>query len=74
MSKIPFWVLCSEDLDGSHDYYDQSFIYLKKDLGMVASVNDNCIPDDRLPMIIDDRKSGKQCSDEQQYEYEFYLP
>jgi len=61
------------DLNGSHDYYNKSYYYLKKDLGLVASIDDDCIPNTNLSDIIDDRKSGTECASTD-YEYEFYLP
>ena len=65
----------SDDLNGSHDYYDTSYFYLKKGLGEVAAINDDCVINSKLPgEIIDDRKSGEACATEQNYEYEFYLP
>ena len=71
-SLIPY---VSEDLNGSHDYYDKSYLYLKKGLGEVASINDDCIISDKLSEeLVDDRKSGKECDDKKHYAYEFYLP
>ena len=61
----------SEDFNGSHEYYNKSYYYLKKGLGMVASINDNCVPNDTYPTVIDDRET--ECT-KKQYEYEFYLP
>lgn len=61
------------DLNGSHAYYDTSYIYLKKDIGEVAYIDDNCIFDSTLPMIVDDRKDSATCI-KQQYNYDFYLP
>jgi hypothetical protein len=62
----------SSDLNGSHEYYDKSYIYLKKGLGSVAEIDDNCLVAENLP-IIDDRKSESECS-LKSYEYKFYLP
>lgn len=59
-----------KDLNGTHDYYDTSEIYLKKDLGSVAEINDNCTQNSQIPILIDDRKSD--CN--KTYYYEFYLP
>lgn len=63
----------SKDLNGTHDFYDISYSYLKKGLGEVASINDNCIPNTQLELA-DDRKSGTECKKENVYDYEFYLP
>jgi len=63
--------LVSEDLNGSHEYYDKLYYYLKKDVGFVAMVDDDCISNSMLPDIIDDRKT--ECI-EKEYQYDFYLP
>ena len=59
------------DLNGSHDVYNTSYVYLQKGLGEVAYMNDDCIPDEKLPTVINDKKT--ECS-KKQYDYEFYLP
>ena len=64
----------AHDLNGSHSFYDASYSYLKKGLGEVASIDDNCIPNEILSAIIDDRKSGEACKKKNVYAYEFYLP
>jgi len=61
------------DLNGSHAIYDTSYVYLKKDLGEVAYINDDCITNEKLPMVINDRANKAECVKEQ-YQYEFYLP
>ena len=60
----------SDDLNGSHAYYDKSYYYLEKGLGMVASIDDNCIPNEKFSTVVDDRI---ECTTKQ-YDYEFYLP
>ncbi|CAA6807257.1 MAG: Unknown protein [uncultured Sulfurovum sp.] len=59
------------DLNGSHIIYNQSYIYLKKDWGEVARIDDDCIPKDKPNEAINDKSS--QCEKENSY-YEFYLP
>jgi hypothetical protein len=66
--------LVAKDLNGSHDFYSTSYSYLKKGLGEVALIDDNCIPNGDLLSVIDDRKSGEECKKENVYEYKFYLP
>ena len=61
------------DLNGSHAIYDQSFIYLQKGLGDVATINDDCVTNANLPMVINDKASANKCI-KQQYDYDFYLP
>jgi len=61
------------DLNGSHAYYDTSYIYLKAGIGEIATIDDNCLFNDKLTMVVDDRKASNQCI-QQQYNYDFYLP
>ena len=63
-----------KDLNGSHPVYNTSYSYLKKGLGEVASIDDDCIPNETLSDIVDDRKSGEECKKQNVYEYEFYIP
>lgn len=63
-----------KDLNGSHPYYNVLYSYVKKGLGEVASIDDDCISNAKLSEIVDDRKSGAECKKENVYEYEFYLP
>jgi len=62
-----------KDLNGSHPIYDTSYGYLKKDLGRVALINDDCLTDTRLEMLINDKTSAKNCKNTH-FNYEFYLP
>jgi len=59
-----------DDVNGSHTIYDKSYVYLKKGLGLVARVNNDCVPNADLPYVND---KAKECTKEQ-YEHEFYLP
>jgi len=61
------------DLNGSHAYYNTAYMYLKAGIGEVATVDDNCVFNEKLPMLVDDRKNSNSCI-KQQYNYEFYLP
>jgi len=63
----------ASDLNGSHSIYNKSYVYLKKDLGEVAYINDDCVTNAKLPMLINDKANSSDCKGEQ-YEYEFYLP
>lgn len=49
-----------KDLNGSYEYYDTSYTYVKKDLGVVAEINNDCIVSDKFPLI-DDRKKDSEC-------------
>ncbi len=62
------------DLNGSHEYVNISYYYLQKDLGKVAEIDDNCIVDETLSEIINDKKSTADCSTVKHYNYTFYLP
>lgn len=62
----------ARDLNGTYDIYDTSYIYLKKDLGKVAYVNDDCMAHKTLVKIIDDRKKSSSCV-KTKYSHEFYL-
>lgn len=61
------------DLNGTHAYYDTSYIYLKAGIGEVATIDDNCVFNEKLTMVVDDRKASTECI-KQQYNYDFYLP
>lgn len=61
------------DLNGSHNIYDTSYFYIQKDLGEVASVNDDCITNAKLPMVVNDKAKTKDCVIEK-YDYGFYIP
>ena len=61
------------DLNGTHAIYDTSSFYLQKDLGLVASINDDCIVNSKLPMVITDQANPSKCITKQ-YDYEFYIP
>ena len=60
----------NDDINGSHIIYDKSYIYLKKGLGIIANVNNDCVPNAKLPYVNDNEK---ECVKEQ-YENEFYIP
>ena len=51
---------------------DISYIYLQKGLGMIASINDDCLVS-KLPDIIDDTLEPERCLGER-YEYDLYQP
>jgi len=51
---------------------DISYVYLQKGLGMIATINDDCLAS-KSPDIIDDTLSSKKCLDER-YEYDLYQP
>ena len=70
--KPSLMTVVSPDLNGSHDVYDKSYVYLQKGLGLVAEINDDCVPLKGLPLV-DDRKNPKDCK-KNQSEYNFYLP
>lgn len=57
------------DLNGTHEHYDVSYLYLKEDVGVVASINDNCIPNEKILSVIDDRQTD--CN-QTLYTYDFY--
>jgi len=59
------------DLNGTHNIYDTSYYYLQKDIGEVASINDDCIPNSKLPLVVNDKE---ETCNTKQYDYEFYLP
>jgi hypothetical protein len=61
------------DLNGTHAIYDKSYIYLQKDLGEVAFINDDCVTNKKLPMVVNDKAESKECK-KIQYDYEFYIP
>lgn len=51
---------------------DISYIYLQKDLGVIAEINDDCLAS-KSPDIIDDTLDSKKCLGEY-YEYNLYQP
>jgi len=51
---------------------DISYVYLQKGLGMVASINDDCLVS-KLPDVIDDTLPPEKCLGER-YEYNLYQP
>jgi len=61
----------AKDLNGTHNIYDTSYYYLQKDIGKVASINDDCVPNSNISMVINDKE--KTCNTKN-HEYEFYLP
>jgi len=61
------------DLNGSHSIYNKSYVYFKKDIGAVAFIDDDCITNSKLPMIVNDKAKPSECI-KKQYDYEFYLP
>jgi len=63
----------ASDLNGSHSIYNTSYVYLKKGIGEVASVDDDCVTNAKLPMVVNDKAEPTECV-KKQYEYEFYLP
>ncbi len=66
--------IVAKDLNGTHNFYDISYVYLKKGLGEVAAINDNCIQDGILGVIDDRKLDTETCKKENVYIYEFYLP
>ena len=63
----------ASDLNGSHSIYNTSYVYLKKGIGEVASINDDCVTNEKLPQVVNDKAKSTECV-KKQYEYEFYLP
>lgn len=61
------------DLNGSHSVYNKSYTYVQKDIGEVASIDDDCVSNAKLPMIVNDNAKPEECIKEQ-YDYQFYLP
>ena len=61
------------DLNGSHSIYNKSYVYLKKDIGEVAFIDDDCITNAKLPMVVNDKAKSSECI-KKHYDYEFYLP
>ena len=61
------------DLNGTHTIYDTSYVYLKKDLGEIAYIDDDCITNEKLSMVVNDKAATKECK-KIKYDYEFYLP
>lgn len=51
---------------------DISYIYLQKDLGVIATINDDCLAS-KLPDVIDDTLDPDECIGER-YEYNLYQP
>ena len=51
---------------------DISYVYLQRDLGMVATINDDCLVS-KLPDIIDDTVAPEECLGER-YEDDLYQP
>ena len=63
----------ASDLNGSHSIYNTSYVYLKKGIGEVASINDDCVTNEKLPKVVNDKAKSTECV-KKKYEYEFYLP
>ncbi len=63
----------ASDLNGSHSIYNASYVYLKKGIGEVASINDDCVTNEKLPKVVNDKAKSTECV-KKKYEYEFYLP
>jgi len=61
------------DLNGSHSIYNKAYVYFQKDIGNVAFIDDDCITNAKLPMIVNDKAKSSECI-KKQYDYEFYLP
>ena len=51
---------------------DISYVYLQKGLGMIATINDDCLVS-KSPDIIDDTLSPEKCLEER-YAYDLYQP
>jgi hypothetical protein len=51
---------------------DISYVYLQKGLGMIATINDDCLAS-KLPDVIDDTLPPEKCLGER-YEYDLYQP
>lgn len=62
----------ASDLNGTHDIYDKSYVYLQKGLGEVVSVNEDCITNDKIPLIINDNAKPSQCVQTRSFQ-EFYV-
>lgn len=58
------------EINSSYLIHDKSYSYLKKGIGLVAEVNNDCIPSTILAYVND---NAKACVKEQ-YKYKFYLP
>jgi len=61
------------DLNGTHNIYDTSYIYVKKDLGVVATIDNDCVTNSKIPGLINDKAAEAECI-KKQYGYEFYIP
>jgi uncharacterized protein YxeA len=55
-------------VDGSHDMYDVSYSYIKKDIGDIAYINENCVSEDDKMELPNDTKG---CTVTEK-EYNFY--
>ena len=51
---------------------DISYVYLQKGLGVIATINDDCLAS-KLPDVVDDTLPPEQCLGER-YEYDLYHP
>ena len=61
-----------KDLNGTHKSYNESFLYVQKDIGLIAEIDDDCISNSLLSLV-DDRLDSNSCSDTYS-EYKFYVP
>jgi len=61
------------DLNGTHNIYDTSYVYMKKDLGLVATIDNDCVTNSKIPGLINDKAAESECI-KKQYQYEFYIP
>lgn len=59
-----------KDINGTHDNYDMFDVYVKKDIGEVATIDDDCILYSDTIKYQDDRKS--ECV-EKRHNYDYYL-
>ena len=62
----------ASDLNGTHEIYDTSYVYLKKDLGEVVSINEDCITNTKTLTIINDNAKSSSCVQTRSYS-EFYV-
>lgn len=62
----------ASDLNGTHEIYDTSYVYLKKDLGEVVSINEDCITNTKTLTIINDNAKSSSCVQTRSYS-KFYV-
>jgi len=62
----------ASDLNGTHEIYDTSYVYLQKGLGEVVSINEDCITNTKTLTIINDNAKSSSCVQTRSYS-EFYV-